>query len=281
MSIPKPANPYFLIRINKQKAEEKKGKIGNIFINSNGVAMTRNMQQGEIVDISEVGREAFPTPKIGDILIFHHFVEGMGKSDAAQTHFVHEDKKYNYYVVSPVIHNGKRNEIYGAIIDGQIVPHPNFVFFEKKGTPIEGGVNKHVNQSVTQTKGGLFVFNGWEDSREKKTARMEEIKAEIQEISSKNTMTPRLKAALSAMEEEMNRISLDLNKKTYIPLKVAHAPAVLSDCFDRQLKSGDVLYVFNRAAETTIDIQNREYIVVEIKYIGFLIENGKFVLNRV
>lgn len=269
----RPNSPYFLVRIAKKAAEERKEKIGDLFINPNGVAMTRNMQHGEIVGISQRAGQNFPEAKLGQTLIFHHFVEGMDNHDASDNHLVDSDESYFYYVVTPIAFNGKRNEVYGVWNGEAIIAHPDYVFLEadKKTEIADDTPDEFLNKAIEKTSSGLIVFKEWKESREEKTARMTAIKAEIQELSSKNKMTPQLRNVILEKEEEMNKISMEINTKTYAPYKIAFAPAILNDWFSRKVKAGDILYMLNSACETYIEFKGTEYRVAETKYIGFMV----------
>src|ERR1035437_8362497 len=88
---------YFIVKIEIEKQKERKEKIGSLYIHASYTFMRRNMQQGEIVAIGSIVATQFPQAKVGDTLIFHHFVEG---SESGGGNFIFEENGDNYYYVT-------------------------------------------------------------------------------------------------------------------------------------------------------------------------------------
>src|SRR5688572_8388468 len=128
MSIPKPFNPYFLVRTERIKEKEAKTKIGSLYVSEGEALMQFNLSSAEIVDISEKAAAYFPEAKIGHQLLMHHFVLDVNEFAAREDHLVHQDDTYNYYVVTAYEHNGKGSECYGVWDGEKIIPNREYVF---------------------------------------------------------------------------------------------------------------------------------------------------------
>lgn len=271
MALPTPINPYFLIKIDKKKQMAKGQKIGRFWLPV-VEGMHNNVQCGEIVSISEKAHENFPEAQIGHLLLIHHMVESMDINDAREDHWVDEDEDYNYYVVTPIHHNGKRNEVYGVWDGEKIIMHPYFLLLEAD-KPINGAtaVDDFINQAVKESTGGLLVFKEWRESREEKTERIKRIKEEVQNLGDKNKLTPQLKAELSRKEEEMAKISLEINTDAYAPYKLVASNPLLSEWFNKRLGPGDTIYCQAKATQTMIDFMGIEYRTCPVSFVGFIL----------
>lgn len=271
MALPTPINPYFLVKIDKVKQQEKGQRVGRFYLPPSET-MENNLQCGEVVSISEKASKIFPEAKVGDLLILHHMVESMTLADSKEDHWVDEDDDYNYYVVTPIPHNGKGNEVYGLWDGEKIVMHPDFLLLEPEAV-INGAkdVETFIEEAVEKSTGGLFIFKEWRESREEKTARLTERRLEVQRLGEKNELTPELQADIARREEEMTQISNEINEIAYKPYKIAACHPIVSEWFDRKVGAGDTIYCQSRAAQTKIEFMGKEYRSCPVAFIGYML----------
>lgn len=240
---------YFIVKIDKTTQENRKEKIGSLILHHQHTFMQRNLQCGEITSIGHKANEIFPEAKVGDTLIFHHFVEG----DEHGSNHVGADENSNYYYVTASNYNGHRNETYGIWNSYVIIPHKDFVFVEPKKEEHIANV-----ESRTEKIGSLFVFTDWTESREEKEKKTEVLREEIKQLS-KTTMNDQLKIGIEEKEREAEKITSNINKKEYLPYNVAYA--------NPSLGAKDIVYSLSAAALTEIEFMDKKYIVIDTKYI--------------
>ena len=258
---------YIIIRISKQEQKDRKFKIGSLYIPEQLIYMTRNCQAGEVVEIGEAAKELLPGIEVGHVLIVHHFLESTSKS-----YFIDSDNIYNYYTCPCMETN--MNLTYGYYNGETIIPHPDHVFLnaEKRAakpmTPDE-----YIESAIAKTDGGLFVFKGWEETREDKEAKMERLKAENQELAKTGPDRPDVKKAIEEREAQLNKLSKEINSKKLLPYKVEFAHPVMSERFGKQITKGDILYCANFACQTKMEFQKVEYIVAKSEHVHFLVDD--------
>lgn len=271
----RPAKPYFLVRIAKKEQKERLQKTG-MFYNPVEVFMKRNMQSGEIVAIGEKAKEVFPEAKEGNILIFHHFVEG--DTESRKDSLVFEDEDFNYYVISSYMQNGKDTECYGVWDGHKITPHPDYIILQSappvKELPKDDFINQALREvSIPGSNSTLFLFNEYNVTREDKLETLSRLKREVMELS-KSRMTKEISHAIQDKEHEMEAISQEINKTTYKPYTIAYVNKIVSEWFDRPVKSDDTIYCLNAACQTEVEFMDKTYIMCESKYIGFMLSNN-------
>lgn len=269
-----PLPPYFLVKLPRKKRDSG----GRIIIPDTIKHMAYNLQCGEIVGIGTKAAEYFPEAKIGMTLIFHHFVEDENEQAARVDHLIYQEDDYNYYVVTAFECYGKNVETYGVWDGENIIPNKDYIFLhlpEKQKSDIdldslekEIGFKPDIPMEVSS--GGLLVFKGWEDSRERKEEKQAELKKEVEELSKSGNHKLSTKQGVLQREWEMEAISRDINKKSYIPFKPAFYNDVLMTHFEHKDKidEDDFIYVLNMAAATTLKFKETEYIVARTKYIA-------------
>jgi hypothetical protein len=275
MSLPKPFNPYFLVRTERVKEKEAKTKIGSLYVSEVEALMQYNLSSAEIVDISEKAAKYFPEAKIGNQLLIHHFVTDVDEHAAKEEHLVHQDEIHNYYVVAAYEHNGKGVECYGIWDGERIIPNKDFVFLEDEKTvkndlPPEEAINQALQKSET----GLFLFKQWKESREDKEQKQARLKKEVESLSKSGTHKQHIQQAIREKEREMEAIGGDINKQKYQFYNVAFANPELSDWFNRPISCGDTLAILNIAAQSKLKFMGKEYIVCKSKYIAAYIEEA-------
>ncbi|HEU4608699.1 MAG TPA: hypothetical protein VFS31_11365, partial [Chitinophagaceae bacterium] len=69
---------YILVRIDKkaQKLKREKTESGLLYVAPNYTFMSHNLQYGEIVQIGAKAAQNYPYAHVGDVALFHHFIEG-------------------------------------------------------------------------------------------------------------------------------------------------------------------------------------------------------------
>lgn len=269
----RPASNYFLIKILRKEQAEKKGKIGSIIIPETCTFMEYNIQYGEVIGIGAKAHKHFPEVKTGHLLICHHFVCGESDDDARTDHLVHQDEDYNYYVVSCFDVPGKGNETYGVWDGEKIIPNKDYIFLEPDlpKADMTGFDDDETLSKITHvTAGGLIVFNEWKESREKKVEKMQALKNEVQHLSKSDPNKAHIRTGILQKEEELQKMSLDINEKRYAPYTIAAFNPELQDHFGKPLSIGQTIYCLNIACETHVEFMDKKYRVVKTNYIGVL-----------
>lgn len=268
----RPTPDYFLVRCSKEEQKKLKEKTGILYNPTGYEYMVYNMEWGEIVGIGSRVAKVIPEAKVGHDLIFHHFVQGMDTKDSKENHLVHEDETYNYYVVTAYRFNGKRNETYGIHDGEKIIPHPDFVFLkiEEPKKDYKKTPDDYINAALKPAKSGILIFENWRDSRETLEARTQQIKKDNENLAISGTHKPQVRTQMLRNEEQMTKISMEINKIECLPYKVAYANDSLSEGFSSKSKvvDGTVLYIDKRATEKIVSYKDRKYIVAPIEYIG-------------
>lgn len=250
-----PLPHYFIIKINIEAQRERKEKIGSgiLYAHVNEVFMQRNMQAGKVVAIGSIAAKQFKEVKVGDTLIVHHFVEG----DNSKSNFIYSDDEFNYYKVTASDYNGHRNETYAVYTNGEIIPHPDFVFIEKEPEVKEISADEFIEKNTTKV-GSLILFNKWEEKREDLEAKAKQITSEIKNQSKGKTMKDDVKMGLEQKQKEAEKITNSLNKKEYKSYNVfAH---------NKKLEIKEKVFALNIASQTSIHFMDKEYIVIQSKY---------------
>ncbi len=124
-----------LVKINKEKLDEKREKEGNFYIPSHLQDFTRNLQYGEVVSFGSLAKELCPEIEIGCTAIFHHTVEFkvINKNVAEGTDAkkqiderlvkVSDDGKYEYRYVC-VDRNPIATELFAVLVRDEYL-HPS------------------------------------------------------------------------------------------------------------------------------------------------------------
>lgn len=275
MSLPKPFNPYFLVRTDRIKEKESKTKIGSLYVSEVEALMQYNLSSAEIVDIGEKAAQYFPEAKIGHQLLMHHFVIDVNEDAAREDHLVHQDDIYNYYVVTAYEHHGKGVECYGVWDGEKIIPNKDFVFLEDEKAAVNDlPPEEAINQALEKSETGLFLFKQWKDSREDKEQKQARLKKEVESLSKSGVKKQHVQEAIKEKEKEMEAIGNDINKQKYQYYSIAFANPELSQWFGRPVTSGDTLAILNIAAQSKLKFMDKQYIVCKSKFIAAFIEES-------
>lgn len=271
--LPRPHTPYFLVKIKREEETHNKSKLGSIIIPDTLRFMAYNTQCGEIVSIGKGAAKHFPEAKVGHILLMHHFVQGESEQDAREDHLIHQDEVYNYYIVTAYEHYGKNVESYGVWDGEKIIPNKDYIFLEVKRPTMESDIDleelgKQIgfvpNVAMSESEGGLIIFKEWEQSRESMEERQAYLKEHNEYLTRSNPEKEHISKALIENEKEMGSIAVRLNKKEYIPFKIAYRNKELCNA------NVTIAYMYNTAATTEIKFMDKTYIVAKSKYVGAL-----------
>lgn len=261
----KPMPAYFLVRVPRQEQSDRKNKIGSLFLHPNYVYMTRGMQCGQIIGIGSTAIEMLPEARVGQMLLFHHFVESNEKQQC-----VGQDPNFNYYVVTALSHNGQNNQSYGIFDGKEIIPHSDYLFLECVPKASSGLT---LDERLEKNASGIFVFKEWRVDREGLREQMEEIKRQIDSLTKAGMrMTDQVAAVIRGKEEEMNRISKLLIQKSYQLYRLTAASRTWLDQvgeeFGCPIDKGDQVYMLNIACDTKMEFHDKEYIVAKSMHFG-------------
>lgn len=106
-----------IIKINKQQQWEHRNKIGSLYIPSDLMAFSRNLQFAEIVSFGKDAIKVNSEIGVGKIAIYHHLVEDNADTKSqTKERFLYEDDTYEYrYVISSMNHI--ENELFAVFSD--------------------------------------------------------------------------------------------------------------------------------------------------------------------
>lgn len=192
---------------------------------------------------------------------------------------VHEDDDWNYYCVTAFCYNGDRNNTFGVWDGENIVPSPDYVFFEIDQTPVsdlpelileqQGMARIITNIPMEHAEGGLVVPKARKKTRRELIEKMDKNKAEIQKWSRWIPITPeKVTPLITRLEAENTNISKEINKRQYEP-HILHAfNDRLKKTVHPLLRKGDKVFVLNIATYMQVEFMGTEYIVSESKYVS-------------
>lgn len=249
----KPLPHFFIVKINIEEQKIRKEKVGSLYLHCSEVQMQRNMQCGDIVAMGDIASDNFKEAKIGDTLIFHHFVEG----DKDSSNLIASDGIFNYYNVTASEYNGHRNESFGVWDGKNIIPHPDFIFIEPEIKEKALSQDEFIEKNTTKV-GSLILFNSWEESREEKEEKARAITSQIKNASKGKSMSDGSRRAIEEMQNEAASITLSLNKKEYKPYKVFAA--------NPSVQAKENVYALNISASMKVEFMGVEYTVIQTKY---------------
>lgn len=262
--VPRPN--FFIVSINKKSQIEKKEKEGSLYVVIDSKNEGRNMQAGRIEAIGTNAADIFPQAKIGHTLILHWMVESKQKDNK-----FYEDEENNYYHVTATECNGRPNEAY-AVWDGKkIIPNPEYIFLETTNKPNQGLTpDEYIDAATKKSKGGIFLFDQWEETRADKEQKMAKLNKELESLL-KTKMSNELKVGIQEKEAELAKISNDINKQYVEFYTVAAVNPFFNEeieySFGHSLNKGDRIGLLNIAAQTTVTFMGTEYIAALSKHV--------------
>lgn len=279
-----PRPPYFLIKVGKKEQQEKREKIGSLYVPQTYVFMKRELQFGEIVAIGSEAQEYMPMASVGDCVLHHHLVSGKKTDNGHNFYLVDEDEDFNYYVVNAFEIPGERAMAYAVAIGEEIIPTPDYIFLE---VPKTDGVEDFDKLEVGAN--GLVVRGERKKTREEWVAIMQKNKKRCEELANVIPSSPMEEIRIlqsperkerhdfavkeiKRLEAENIKISQLINKKKYEPYVVAAVNPEWSEqhrrMFGDAINPGDTVYMLNIACQLTMDFAGAEFIVSETKYFG-------------
>jgi co-chaperonin GroES (HSP10) len=236
----KALNPNFIVKISKQQLiDNREGD--KVYHHQSYIWYSRNLQCGEVVDISPSAKKEMPTVEIGDTLIFHHFIEASAsQSEMTSSYIVDETDTDFYFNVSSRETYGEINQTYGVLKSGIIIPHKDYTFLE-------------IAQPIAKME--------FEMTREDKLKKLDDVKNLNLYLMNNSAPNEELQTEVRRAERRNFNITKELNNKETLAYSVAFASK------EKPYKKGDTIWAFNMAANTTVSINNNEYRVIESKYI--------------
>jgi co-chaperonin GroES (HSP10) len=280
-----PLAPYFLIKIGKKEQTYNREHLTqHIIADTSNIAMTRELQFGEIISIGSGASQYMPMAEIGDFALVHHFISGKADDKGYRYYFLMEDENYNYYAVNAYEIAGEKPLLYAIAKGSEIIPTPDYIFLEVEK---EGDKTMLVDQPVSEN--GFIVPKEKKKTRADWTAIMQQNVGRIKQLS-RNLPTSTMdeimirenperrekyEFALTEIKrlEAINyQISKDINKKKYEPFVVAALnpdwQSYMKEVMGEEINPGDIIYFLNIAAHTKMNFGGTEYIVAETKYFG-------------
>ena len=232
-----PLNPNLIVKIAKKSLlDNREGD--KVYYHQSYVWYTRNLQCGEVVAISPVAKSEMKDVNIGDLLIFHHYIEAsVAMSEMNSDYMVGEDADYSYFNVSAKENPGGMTMAYAVIKDGLIVPHKDYVFLEEQ------------------------VPEKYAIDRQDALNKMEKVKNRNLHLMHTSSPSEHLRTSVRRAEAENQKMTLHLNKKLTIPFVVAFASP------DKPYSIGDTICTFNMASNVTVSVNNIDYRVVESRFV--------------
>ena len=236
----KALSPNFIVRVSKKNLTENR-EGDKVYYHQAYVWYTRNLQCGEIVSISDAAKKEMPMAEIGDILIFHHFIEASAAQSEMDSSYVVDETKDDYYFnVSAMETAGEMNQSYGIFKNGVIIPHPQYTFLEKE-QPVE--------------------VSEFSMSKDEIIAKLNKVKETNLYHMNNSAPNEDLRNEVRKTERESLKTTQELNKKQTQPFIVAFASE------DKGYEKGGVVYALNIAANILVTFNSVEYRVIESKYI--------------
>lgn len=256
-----PNKNYVLVEIDKtaQKAKQEKTKSG-IFLSPKYVFMKYNLQYGDVIAIGANVKKRFPQIEVGDIAIFNHKVEEVGSNL-----YVRTLDNGNEWRLVPDNEDLKNLQLYGIYKpdSGQIIPHPEYVFFKEKTEKLK----QEVITSLLVPEEGM-----WED-KELLMGKQAEITREIewrrQDLAGMHHDRDKHKITdtqrrLSALQSELARITAFMNAAQLVKGEVVYSPPHLAE-------SGQVCpqdnFVLSKDEEYPLDFAGNNFLIYRTKYL--------------
>jgi chaperonin GroES len=173
-----------------------------------------NLQYGEVMFVGSLAHQNFPEVNVGDILLFHHAVEGKPRGEG--------DKNYNDHHLLETLPNGDEyrtvnyvTEVFGVLKteEATIIPYKNYIF-----------CHKHIEKSEFQMQNGVWVPDDWGNSIEQLQERIEKLKEEKDVIANSSVLREKTtelnykrKEEISTKIRAIQKESLEITKRMNTP----------------------------------------------------------------
>jgi co-chaperonin GroES (HSP10)/Skp family chaperone for outer membrane proteins len=245
--------PYFLVKVPMLEEKTNRQMEGSLFLPPDTVFFTKNTQSGEIVGIGEGAAKKLQGVKVGDTLLFHHFIQGTMEKGNNRSSFIFSEDGFNYYAVTAYSFKGKGCQAFGYFDGKSIVPNVDYVFLEGNQIPKESDELKSDVLTIPEIK---------KMSDRDIQKRLRHIKAKIKNFT-RSRLTDDAKREISQMDAEREKLTMFKHKKEYVAYKVAHT-------HPSQKINSKVVFALNLATNYTLSFKEKDYRVVEKKYIGMV-----------
>lgn len=263
-------SPYFIVEIDKKEQLKRRSMAGSLYIPENFQDMKYNLQIGKVIDIGKNAHKEFPEVEIGDFLIFDHKVEFKPRMT--------NEVDYNDYHLLDTLdnHNELRivsaeKEAFGVVKeDVGIIPHRNFIFCHENFEPA----------SFQLSKSGLYLPQMWEESSERLTQRLEELKEYADSLQSSMPKlhrmnndnykkTEEIQKQIAALNTEREEISKKMNSESYLEVKAIYINPETNKILNANIEAGDKVFA-HKFALYPLSIVGINYSLIRIKYAALL-----------
>lgn len=261
---------YFLVRIDKKAQDQKRSKLGSLYIPENFQDMVYNLQYGEVLDIGDRAAKKFPEVEIGDILIFHHHVEYKPRTDGDATYSDH-----HLVEVLPNLDELRTvdiaHEVFGVLkSDTQtIIPYSKLVFCHEEFQPA----------SFQMNAAGIYIVEEWSTSVEGYTEQLDELQLQVQTLRSTAQFKINIEEnykeievvnkLISELNKERARISKKMNEEKYMELTLLYINKETSREWGIDMQPGDKIFAHSFALYP-LDIDGVHFTLVNTDFIALI-----------
>lgn len=263
------AKDYFLVEIDKEAQNQKRGKVGSIEIPENYQDMAYNLQYGTVVEIGPKAAKQFPEVCVGDILIFHHHVEYKPRTEG--------DHNYNDHHLIETLENNNElrivnisREVFGVmkLETQEIIPFKNMVF-----------CHEHFKQADFQlTAGGIYISDAWEESMEAMNEKLEDLKqqainlqssSQFKDVANNKDAVNQLHNSIMAINKEREELSRKINQEKYMELTLLFINPETCKEWGYDMQPGDKIFAHSFALYP-LDIDGVRFTLVVKDYIALI-----------
>lgn len=254
-------NAVFVL-IDKKAQNEKRSKIGSLYIPENYQFMAYNLQYGPVVSIGESVKKTFPSLQKGDILIFHHSIEYKPRENGDLNH-------NDVNLIDRLDNNDEIRRVditekcfgYVSLSEEKIIPHPKYIFCTKD----------HKHSEFQKRSNGIYLANEWKLNAEAAQQKLERLGHELTglvetekgklktreqilqrplstvEIKSKESeiykFTEELRGRMNEIRKEQKELTDKIHATTYSDVKVLNVNSETAQFLGVDIKAGDTLTV--------------------------------------
>lgn len=261
---------YFMVRLLKAEQQQKRERIGALFLPPSQVFMKQNLQRGEIVRIGERAARMLPEAQEGDTLYFHHCIEGTYENrgrhhrEIATRYLLLEDEQYRYYLVPAT---DDLPYALGVQTKEGFFSAPQWLW----GLPAEAKDSR----AVVKSDGGLYLFENWKQTPEELKQKTAQLEVETAWIAKSGVKNENVRQGIQAIEREREGIAAQLNKKQCKPFTPVHYHWQLRrDCRLHTLAGYTVHYNMIGEEVTTLQLEGTEYSLLKTTQVFYLSKNA-------
>lgn len=232
-----------------------------------------NLQFGEILYIGDIANKQFPEANVGDILLFHHAVEGKPRTEG--------DTMYNDHHLLETLENGDEirivnfaHELFGVwkMETGSIVPYKNFIF-----------CSQHIRKSSFQMSNGIWLPDAWEETAEDLQYKIDKLKEEKEVVAAATILKERTTEANYKRKEEIGKrlrdiqreslaLTQQMNQKKLVELTVLYINPITVAELAEDIKPGSIV-ISEYTLLYPLDIHGMQYTLLRKDYVEAVIVN--------